>query len=402
MNLFKNIHIFFATIFVFAIIGLLYLIPSNIDFLNPISQAIGDFEITDIVFSKIRKEQLPDTQIVVVNIGNLSRNKIAEQIKKIHTQEPAVIAMDVFFRNEKEPEQDDSLEKALSRIKNLVMVSELTQLNTQTGSFGNLSGSHAKFLKNASTGFANLVSEPGTFRTIRRFLPTLKVKNKNELSFPVKVTALFNPEKTNKFLHRGYETELINYRGNFRHFYFLDALQVLDTLTKLDFIRGKIVLMGFINPDEESRTFEDVMFTPLNERFAGKTFPDMYGMVIHANIISMILNESYIYELPVWSSIVFAFVMGYFNIALFAWYYKRFKKTYDVFTKLTQLIECLFLLLGVALFFNYMDFKLNLSLTVVVVIFSGDLLEFYFGMIEMEFVLNTKEKIKHIFSKKKN
>jgi len=242
MSLFKNLHHFFATLFVFAVIWILYLIPSNIDFLNPISQAIGDFEITDIVFSKIRKEQPPDTQLVIVNIGNLSRNEIAQQINRINFFNPKVIGVDAFFRNEKNSGQDSSLEKALANTKNLVMVSELSQLNSKSGFFEKLSGSHPKFLRNATTGFANLISETGTFRTIRRFLPSIKVSEKQEVSFPVKVSTLFNPGKTEKFLSRKNETEIINYRGNFRHFYFLDAEQVLDSLIRLDFIKDKIVI----------------------------------------------------------------------------------------------------------------------------------------------------------------
>ena len=66
----------------------------------------------------------------------------------------------------------------------------------------------------------------------------------------------------------------------------------------LSFIKDKIVLLGFMGINLNDKTFEDIFFTPLNERYAGKSFPDMYGVVIQANIISMILNKKYINTMP--------------------------------------------------------------------------------------------------------
>ena len=47
---------------------------------DPISQALKEFELTDIVFSKLRPEPVPDSRIVIVNIGP-SRRHIAQQIR---------------------------------------------------------------------------------------------------------------------------------------------------------------------------------------------------------------------------------------------------------------------------------------------------------------------------------
>ena len=64
---------------------------------DPIGQALGDVELTDYVFSSLRKDPDVDQNIVIVNIGNLSRRQIAEQIQIISKYKPKVIGIDGFF-----------------------------------------------------------------------------------------------------------------------------------------------------------------------------------------------------------------------------------------------------------------------------------------------------------------
>ena len=55
----------------------------------------------------------------------------------------------------------------------------------------------------------------------------------------------------------------------------------------------------------------------MNERPAGRTYPDMYGIVVHANVISMILRRDYIHDAPSWLNILISILVAYFNVALF-------------------------------------------------------------------------------------
>src|SRR5688500_7953025 len=64
---------------------------------DPIGEALGDVELTDYVFSKLREDPDVDQNIVVVNIGDLSRREIAEEIQIISQYKPKVIGIDVFF-----------------------------------------------------------------------------------------------------------------------------------------------------------------------------------------------------------------------------------------------------------------------------------------------------------------
>ena len=54
---------------------------------DPISQALGEFELTDYVFSKLRPDPVPDSRIVLVNIGP-SRREIGQQIQIISQHKP--------------------------------------------------------------------------------------------------------------------------------------------------------------------------------------------------------------------------------------------------------------------------------------------------------------------------
>ena len=81
-------------------------IPVNCGFLSPVATALGDFDVYDIVYSKLLEEQSVDTNIVLVNIGNLSRKEQAEEITVINKFKPAVIGIDAFFEAEKDPVSD--------------------------------------------------------------------------------------------------------------------------------------------------------------------------------------------------------------------------------------------------------------------------------------------------------
>src|SRR3712207_7770912 len=56
-TLFRSKHNFLCTLFIFAILGMLSSIPIQSDVLNPVESTFDDFELTDIVFSKLRSEE---------------------------------------------------------------------------------------------------------------------------------------------------------------------------------------------------------------------------------------------------------------------------------------------------------------------------------------------------------
>jgi CHASE2 domain-containing sensor protein len=149
-----------------------------------------------------------------------------------------------------------------------------------------------------------------------------------------------------------------------------------------DLLKDKIVLMGFLGQDFDDRlTVEDKYFTPMNEKYTGRANPDMFGVVIHANIISMILNNDYLDQMGETIAVIVAILVCFLNVVIFSIIYHKLDKWYDGITKLMQLVEALILTFIIIAVFHYFNFKLNLTLTIIAVLFAGDSLEVYYGVI---------------------
>lgn len=387
MRIHVNKHHFFSTIFIFTFMWLVSKIPLNSDWLNPAKAAFSDFELTDIVFSKMRSDKPnADTNIVLVNIANLDRAGIAAQVRILKRYKPKVIGIDAAFRQPKDPEGDSALAKAFSEVENLVLVSGFGSHtpDKETRQYDTLETSHPMFNRYAQTGFANIiVAENDVYKPVRSFSPKEKVYNRTELAFPVKMAQFYNREATERFLRRNNDFEFINYKGNFTNgaFYALDVEQIFDPEADLSFIAGKIVLMGFMGESFSSRTVEDKFYTPLNEIYIGKAHPDIYGVVIHANSISMILREEYINKTSEFIEIAIAVVLCFLNVVLFTYLMRISGDWYDTLTIVIQLIETCLIMYIVVFLFDVFNVKINLGAALAAVLLSSNGLEIYQNII---------------------
>ena len=207
--------------------------------------------------------------------------------------------------------------------------------------------------------------------------PVSKTNGTEVNAFASQIVEIYNPAAFQFLKNRKKEIEKINYVGNYNKFYYLDAYQVLSDENDLSFIKDKIVLMGFMGLSLNNKTFEDIYFTPLNERYAGKAFPDMYGVVIHANIISMILQENYIYIMPGWLSLVLAVIICYISSFIIFKLRQNYKDWFFTFSKLyILLISLLNLFMGVILLHHF-NYKINLTLALAVIVLSGTIVDIY-------------------------
>ncbi|MBK9248883.1 MAG: CHASE2 domain-containing protein [Ignavibacteria bacterium] len=365
-----------TTISVFIGLGLLSLVALRLDFLNPIVQNLQDFELNDVIFSQLAPTDLADTNIVLVNIGNLSRADIAREIERINLQNPKVIGLDAFFLNEKLPDLDDPLVLAISNARNkLVLVSKL-RYNDSTKIFDSLVRSHPKF--SAVTGFANFITdiEKG-HKTVRTISPQERINSTLEKSFAVKISEKYNSTAAENFLARGNTLEDINFRGNYQHFYTFDAPVVLDSSADISIMRGKIILLGYMGESLEKPSLEDVFFTPLNPRPSGRSLPDMYGIVVHANVISMILAGDCINSLPDRLGLALNILLAYCCVAAYSYLYLHRANWYDSLTVVISLgVPLLILFLQFYVFDQY-RFKFNLTLGICAIAITGNVLEIY-------------------------
>jgi CHASE2 domain-containing sensor protein len=367
-----NLKYLGITITAFVIIWLLTFIPVNLGFFNPLKNALYDFDVNDLVFSKFNYDKDADTNIVIVNIGYLNRPQLAGLITKVKSYKPKVVGLDILFRESKDPVGDSMLEDAIKSGSNTVIVSKLSGYNNKNQNYDTLISSISRFNNNAYSGYANLPSKDGSnYTTIRMFKPATKFKDSTVYAFTASIVKLFDNSSYNTLIKRAGDFETINYRGNADKFYYVDGTNP-DNLNNLDFIKGKIVLFGFLGDYPVNRIFEDIFYTPLNDNYAGKTYPDMYGVVIHANIISMILRKDYINSLPGWIELLLAMIICYFNIVLLKFIKKNKIDWLSLISLATKTLEFVILLfIEMEILLNY-NLKISITLILASIVLISD------------------------------
>ncbi len=375
---------------------------------DSVGQALEDVEITDYVFRSLRDDPNVDTTIVVVNIGNLSRRGIAQQIEIISKHKPKVIGIDSFFdcrtglRDTVNcPALKDTLgnlmfSNAIRQAGNVVLVTKLFQSDSlvDKGYFDvadSVRVSDAIFSDYAlAQGFANLETDAAfqdDVKTCRSFYPTWKYRNQELYAFAVQMAKVYDSAKTNRFLTRDNFTEVINYRGNIvdlfhttnypQMFYTLDVEDVFYENFVPEMIKDKIVIFGYLGQQLGDPSWSDKFYTPLNKKLAGKANPDMFGVVVHANIVSMILNEDFVEEMAEWQEYLLAFIVCLLNVALFSLIDSKLPIWYDGITKTLQIIQLVAYSFLMVMIFHKFDFKLNITITLAAVALVGDVFEIY-------------------------
>lgn len=489
-NIYFNTNNVIITLLVFIRLAIIVSIPFAFKAMNPIGEALRDFNLTDLVYTQLRDETKvpPNTNIVIVDVGDArecDRGCIATEIMAINRYKPKVLALDMFFRKEKKGNadqimKDSLLEVALSGAKNLVMASQMIY-NAETGAFTELLQSHPRFTKNAIPAFVNVITDEGKIqkgqiskRTVRSYtikervidtlytFDTLRFTSKQEFlnyekqlkekklhpytvldshfvlkpkvskivdslhySFPYHIVRLFDKKKADKALARKKRKDIINYYGNvsvgrlkFQYISREELLGVYETLTfyeqkikagfKLDeneqaeynnalegakthekIIKDKIVLMGIVplidlsDPKSLANvTYEDTYYTPLNPNYVGRSYPDMYGLVIHANVIAMMLDESYINQSPAWLTLTLAIVCTFLSVMLFSYLFNNYETVYRLGRKTIQFILSLTMLLVIVFSFHWFNYFIRLELTAACVLLSTGSMRMYYRTVK--------------------
>lgn len=380
---------------------------------DSIGQALEDVDLTDYVFSELREDPLVDENIVLVNIGELSRRGIAEQIQIISKYKPKVIGIDGFFDCKfgydtlncpalKDEMGNLMLSNAIREAGNVVLVTKLVQSDSlqQLGIESvadSLRRSDPMFRDYAAgEGFATLDTDAAfqdDVKTCRAFNPKFEYNGEDVYAFSVKMALAYDSVKGKKILERNNFTEVINYRGNIvdvfhttnypQMFYTLDVNDVLTENFVAEMIKDRIVIFGYLGKELGDPSWADKFYTPLNTKKAGKANPDMFGVVVHANIVSMILHEDYLNEMEEWQEALLAFIMCYLNVALFSLINIKLPLWYDVITKTLQAIQLVFYAFLMVMIFAKFNFKFNVTLTLAAVALAGDVFEIYSNVIKV-------------------
>jgi CHASE2 domain-containing sensor protein len=378
-----------ATVFVFVLMALVALIPLSTHVLDPIKLALHDFDYNDLAWSRMHKnglgsaekKQQVETNIVIVNIGDADRAGIAAIIEKVKRGNPKVTGIDVFFREPKDAAQDSLLKQAVSGATNIVTAYYLEEKEHGLQPAGFL------FNSPGAKGYANFVGEEGGVN--RNILPFLKEGDETYQSFAAAIVEKADPVAYKKLLKRKKRIETINYTSADDNYIPVEGADLLSGKDSIS-LAGKIVLIGYF--PSNLNDIEDKHFTPVNSRTFGKSMPDMHGIVIHANIISMMLRGNFINKMSVWLTWLIAFVLCWLHMAVFLRYAIERHLWFHLVAKTAQLVSAVFFIyIGLLLFYKS-DYKVNLVPSFVAIILAVDVLYFYEAIcnwLHLKYRLNT-------------
>ncbi|RZM01476.1 MAG: CHASE2 domain-containing protein, partial [Pedobacter sp.] len=259
--------------------------------------------------------------------------------------------------------------RALNSTKNLVLAEKIEwdEKEKTVPNFFTTSSS--------KTGYINFVGEHKG--VIRRYTASEELDGKVIYSFAAQIIGLADKAAYDKFTHGGGKSKLINYRNDAAKHVTVDYMALLADQVDGSLFRDKIVLIGYAN--ENPYDIEDKFFTPLNNQFAGKSVPDLNGIYIHANIISMALNDDYVKTVPGWLTALLTVLIVWLHMSFFIKYYIEKHIWFHLVVKSVQLVSLvLFIYLGILLLSKFsIDFKYAAILGGIVL--SVDVLYFYEG-----------------------
>ena len=361
----------FATLWVFLFIVILGSIPLNLGIMNPIKLGLKDFDFNDITYSKLGKTKntLRDDRFVIINIGQADREGIALMIEKTASMNPKVMGLDVLFDHAKDPSKDSLLRETLRKHKNLVAAAKF-ELDTAHKFV--LTRNYFKDVVD-NFGYVNFPNDDK--ETTRYFFPLKENEDTMFLSFSSRIVKLFDPIAFKKVEKKGDHKTIINYTRNTNQYLIINGEDLMMDNVDSSAIRGKIALLAYVNNNPDD--IEDKKFTPLNEKYAGKSTPDMNGIIVHANVISMQLDSNYVKKLPLWANLLIAVFVCWLHMSFFIRYYLESHIWFHLVAKIAQVFSAIFFVwLGIYLYSRY-RLKVDLKMSLIVIIMAVDVIYFY-------------------------
>ncbi|MCX7763277.1 MAG: CHASE2 domain-containing protein [Bacteroidia bacterium] len=253
----------------------------------------------------------PDTQIVIVDIAQLGRADLARLLLKLGAAQPSFIGIDAVFHSYQASPEDTLWMQALCSVATrlpVCLVSTL-DLSKPMDKAPKSPVSHSSFTRCVEQAFANLILQDSSVRLVREALIYTISEKDTALSLGARTALAINPRLRDTLFKLPAQLT-IRYRGSFSHFYFLSGEEVLKSDLPLDWLRGRVLLLGVADPLR--RTMEDIFFSPLEGEFCRRSMPDMYGVLIHANIAAMLAHKSFFENLSIlWTGalIVFSYLL---------------------------------------------------------------------------------------------
>ncbi len=346
-----------CTLFAFLIIFVLSFLVINMSFFDPLKKVVKDFSFLDVYYAEnFNPTHTVNQDIVLINIEHRDRFELAQLLSEVLKADPKVVGVDIIFKDRKEGFIDTLLAKALHNDK--VITSYIIGKDS-------LINNDSLFLNKKNSGFVNLNFE-NQESVVREFVGITQFQNQKHLSFASKIAhKVLGKEAWEAYSYddKFHGTTPIKYTGDYTSFLNFGYEEFMESENKA-ILKNKIVLLGYLgSPTGNIYDVEDKLFTPLNKITAGKSVPDMFGVVIHANIINMLLKNDLMYRVSNFWIGVLSFICTFFTIMYFLWLGKRKKITESTVKKIV-LFSFTIILTGLALWL----FKMGIILKVVPII----------------------------------
>ena len=332
-----HVGVCLTTALLAAIIGL---VSVNLSMFNPVEQAFENFHMTDVYYEMSRSEDIElNNDIVMVDMVELrDRGEIGQVIQQIASCKPRVLSVDLIFYKE----GDDVLANAMliaaideAQVP-IVFSSKLVDYDEEKKSFGSLITSFFEPMGDYCFAYGNVLQdhEGGI---IREYTLTQKYNDKTMYSLAYQTACMYTGEKPHE---QDINERLIVYGDTD-----FPVINFKDIKEYADLLKDKIVLLGTFSNEE------DAHFTPMGK---------MPGMKLQAySMLSYIQNRN-IQDLPVWFSILLAFIICYFSSWINYWVPRLWPKVDS------YIISCYYFLMAALLvwvaFLSFMYLQCNINL----------------------------------------
>lgn len=376
---------FFNTLLSFFTCFLLSLIFVNISFFDPIKKALRDFSFLDVYYAEnLGSENRIGSNLILINIEDRGRGEIAFLLQEVLKGDPKVIGFDAILKEFEATKADTLLADLLTNEK--IIASYV--LNKE----GNNIVSHPFFSGSRKLGYANFNFDSNS-TVVREFNGAINLEGKAFSSFSRQIAKEFLGSplwERNVYDKKLTSSQVIKYRYGENQLLSFGFDEFVNLKSKA-VVRDKIVLLGYLGtPTGNIFDIEDKHFTPLNKVTSGKSVPDMFGLVIHANIIAMILANDFMFKVSNFWLLVITFIFSFLASAYFIWLDRRLDISYRTVRKLVSLAFSI-LLVGITLWLFKNGVVLKSTPLIAVTIFTAGFVKYYKHLVRY---LNRKTKFR--------
>ncbi len=357
----------------------------NIRFFNPLHKAFSDFSFLDIYYSEKLSEDIKvNNQIILVNIKDYDRSVIASLLEAILKEKPKVVGFDIILEERPEKTKSDTLLANLLRNKKVVTSFEVKDESEIY--------SDPFFESKHEPGYTNFNFNDKT-TVIRDFIGIKKIDHKKKTSLATKIAKEYLKKKQWKkynYDEKLTKNKIIKFSGNQEKFTTLDLEDILLN-DSLPILKNKVVILGYLGAtNNHSTDIVDKFFTPLNTYTTGRSDADTFGVVIHANIVNMLINNDLITQVSGFWLYLIVFLCMYFSTMLYMKLNKKYKITYRTRKQTYQFIFSITLLILVFWLYS-IDISLSPFPIIVGIVLAGGYFKYYKHLTRY---INTKRKWK--------